>query len=254
MPARARVAAAMGFREQRRRPLLLILLVLVPVYVVTRSVAETLATPRQLTLPGDVLITTTMRDLHGAGMAGMAIAFVAGLCGVFVMQAALAGDRRLVVAGFRPGETVLARFAILLADTALVVAVSLAATALYFDPASWPRFALAAALIGLIYAPLGALLGAVLSRLAATYLMLFLVMTDLGVVQSPMFGSGTPGQWAVLLPGYGPMRVMLDGAYSSQFHAGGELALSLGWTAALGLAVYLLLRRAVGLGRGAGRT
>lgn len=236
----------MGFREQRRRPLLLILLVAVPVYVVTRSVAETLATPRQLTLPGDLLVTTTMRELHGAIMAGMAIAFVAGLCGVFVMQSALAGDRRLVVAGFRPGETVLARLAVLLADTALVVAVSLVATAFYFDPASWPRFALAAALIGLVYAPLGALLGAVLSRLAATYLMLFLVMTDLGIVQNPMFGSGTPGQWAVLLPGYGPMRVMLDGAYSSQFHAGGELALSLGWTAALGLAVYQLLRRAVG--------
>ena len=47
------------------------------------------------------------------------------------------------------------------------------------------------------------------------------------------------------------VRDLLDGAYSSQFHAGGELALSLGWTAALGLAVYLLLRRAVGLGRGA---
>ena len=50
----------------------------------------------------------------------------------------------------------------------------------------------------------------------------------------------------MLLPGYGPMRVMLDGAYSSQFHVAGELALSLGWTAALGVAVYLLLRRAVG--------
>lgn len=249
MPARAKVAAAMGFREQRRRPLLLILLVFVPAYVVTRSVAETLATPRQLALPGDLLIMTTMRDLHGAIMAGMAIAFVAGLCGAFVMQSALAGDRRLVVAGFRPGETVLARLAVLLTDTALVVAVSLAATAFYFDPTSWPRFALAAALIGLIYAPLGALLGAVLSRLAATYLVLFLVMTDLGIVQNPMFGTGTPGRWAVLLPGYGPMRVMLDGAYSSSFHAGGELALSLAWTGALGLAVYVLLRRVVGAGR-----
>ena len=45
------------------------------------------------------------------------------------------------------------------------------------------------------------------------------------------------------------MRVMLDGAYSSQFHAGGELALALGWTVALGLAVYLLLRRAVGVSK-----
>jgi hypothetical protein len=236
----------MAFREQLRRPLLLILLVFVPVYVVTRSIAETESTPRTFTLPSDVLVTTDMKELHGAIMAGMAIAFVAGLCGVFVMQSALAGDRRLVVAGFRPGETVVARLLVLLADMALVAAVSLAATAFYFEPASWPRFAGAAALIGMIYAPLGALFGAVLSRLAATYLMLFLVMTDLGIVQNPMFGSGTPGRWAVLLPGYGPMRLMLDGAYSSRFHVAGELLLSLGWTAALGAAVYLLLRRAVG--------
>jgi hypothetical protein len=236
----------MAFREQLRRPLLLILLILVPVYVVTRSIAETEPTLRQFTLPGDVEVVTNMKELHGAIMAGMAIAFVAGLCGVFVMQSALAGDRRLVVAGFRPGETVSARLVVLLADTALVVAVSLIATAFYFEPESWLRFTLAALMIGLIYAPLGALFGAVLSRLAATYLMLFLVMTDLGIVQNPMFGSGTPGRWAVLLPGYGPMRLMLDGAYSTRFHVAGELVLSLGWTAALGAAVYLLLRRAVG--------
>ncbi len=58
------------------------------------------------------------------------------------MQSALAGDRRLVVAGFRPGETVFARLVVLVVDTALVVAVSLVATAFYFDPASWPRFSL----------------------------------------------------------------------------------------------------------------
>lgn len=239
----------MGFREQLRRPLLLILLVIVPVYVVTRSIAITQATPRQIVVPGDVLITTTMKELHGAIMAGTAIAFVAGLCGVFVMQSALQGDRRLVVAGFRPGETVLARLAVLGADTALVVAVSLLATALYFGPASWLPFAAAAAVLGLIYASLGALLGAVLDKLAATYLMLFLVMTDVAIVQNPMFGDGTPDRWAVLLPGYGPVRLMVDGAYSTGFHAGGELALSLAWTAGLGLAVYLLLRRAVGVGR-----
>ena len=248
MLARARAATWMGFREQRRRPLLLILLIVVPVYVVTRSIAETQGTPRQVTLPGDVLITTTMKELHGAIMAGTAIAFVAGLCGVFVLQSAFAGDRRLVVAGFRPGETVSARLAVLAADAALVVAVSLAATAFYFDPASWIRFTLAAALIALIYAPLGALFGAVLDKLAATYLMLFLVMTDLGIVQNPMFG--TPGRWAVLLPGYGPTRVMMDGAYSARFHAAGDLALSLAWAGGLGVAVVLLLRRAV---RGAGR-
>lgn len=247
MLARARAATKMGFREQLRRPLLLILLVIVPAYVVTRSIAITEATPRLIELPGDITVVTTMKNLHGAVMAGTAIAFVAGLCGVFVMQSALQGDRRLIVAGFRAGETAFARLSVLAADTALVVGVSLVATALYFDPASWLPFAGSAILIGVIYAPLGALLGAVLDKLAATYLMLFVVMTDLGIVQNPMFG--TPARWAVLLPGYGPGRLMVDGAYSERFHAGSELALSLAWAAVLGLAVYLLLRRTLGTSR-----
>ncbi|MBS1868391.1 MAG: hypothetical protein JSS99_01885 [Actinobacteria bacterium] len=245
MSARAWTATAMGFREQRRRPLLLILLVVVPAYVVTRSIAITEPTPRRIGLPGGGTVLTTMKELHGAIMAGTAIAFVAGLCGVFVMHAALAGDRRLVLAGFRPGEAVRARLVVLAVDAVLVVAVSLLVTALYFTPASWLRFAAAGVLIGLIYAPLGALLGAVLDKLSATYLMLFIVMTDIGIVQNPMFGDGTPGRLAPLLPAYGPTRVMVDGAYSAPFHATGPLLLSLAWTGALLLAVTLLLRRAV---------
>jgi hypothetical protein len=213
--------------------------------VITRSIAETLETPRRIALPDDVWVTTTMKELHGAGMGGFAIAFTVALVGVFVMQSALAGDRRLVIAGFRPGETVAPRLLVLVAATALVVAVSAVVTAFNFTPASWPPLIAALVLIGLIYGVIGALVGAVLDRLAATYLMLFVVITDIGIVQSPMFGDGTPGRWAVLLPGYGPSRVMYDGAFSSTFHASGELALSLAWVAALGLAVTFALRRAV---------
>jgi hypothetical protein len=178
-------------------------------------------------------------------MAGFAIAFVASLIGVFVMQSALEGDRRLVLAGFRPGETVIARLLVLIAATTLTVAVSLGVTALFFTPASWLPLAAALALTGLIYAALGALAGAVLDKLAATYLMLFLVMTDIGIVQNPMFGNAVPGHWAPLLPGYAPVRMMVDGAFSAHFHAAGELLLAAGWLGALALAVYLVLRRAV---------
>jgi hypothetical protein len=242
---RTRVATAMAFRDQLRRPLVLILIVVIPAYVITRSIAETLATPRRIGLPDGVYVTTTMRDLHGAGMGGVVIAFVAALLGVFVMQSALEGDRRLVVAGYRPGETVLARLLVLLSGTALVVAVSAIVTALNFTADNWAALLASMLLLGLIYAAIGALAGALLDKLAATYLMLFLVMTDIGVVQTPMFHV-TPGRFAVLLPGYGPSRLMYDGAFSSTFHANAELLLSLGWTAALGVAVVIVLRRAVG--------
>ncbi len=246
MTRRTLTATSMAFTDQRRRPLLLILLVIVPAYVITRSIAITQATPRRIPLPGDLFVTTTMKDLHGAVMAGIAIAFVAALCGVFVMQAALQGDRRLVIAGFRPGETIIARLAVLAAATALVVTVSMGVTAVSFTPADWSPFVLAALLTGLIYAALGALAGALLDKLAATYLMLFLALTDLGIAQNPMFGNGSPPSWATLLPGYGPGRMMVDGAFSSSFHAAGPLAIALGWTVALTLAVGFVLRRAVG--------
>jgi hypothetical protein len=245
MSARALTATTMAFRDQLRRPLVLILLVLVPAYVITRSIADTLPTPRRIGLPDGVWVTTTMKELHGAGMGGFAIAFCAAVVGVFVMQSALQGDRRLVVAGYRPGETVVPRLLVLVAATALVVTVAAVTTALNFTPASWAPFLAALVLLGLTYAAIGALAGAVLDRLAATYLMLFLVMVDVGVVQTPMFHE-TPGRFAWLLPSYGPSRVMYEGAFSETFHAAGALAIGLGWLAVLGVAVYLVLRRAVG--------
>jgi ABC-type Na+ efflux pump permease subunit len=245
MSARAVTATAMAFRDQLRRPVVLILLVLVPAYVITRSIAETLPTPRRIGLPDGVWVTTTMKDLHGAGMGGLAIGFCAAVVGVFVMQSALQGDRRLVVAGFRPGETVIPRLLVLAAATALVVAVAAVTTALNFTPASWPPLLVALVLLGLIFGAIGALVGAVLDRLAATYLMLFLVMVDVGVVQTPMFNE-TPPDLAWLLPSYGPSRVMYDAAFSDTFHAWGGLVIGLGWLAVLGVAVYFVLRRAVG--------
>jgi hypothetical protein len=243
--SRTMTASAMGFRDQARRPLLLILLVIVPAYTITRSIAITLPTPREIGLPGGTEIETTMRAIHGAVMAGNAIAFVAGLCGVFVMGSALAGDRRLVIAGYRPREVVIARLSVLGAATALVVTVSAFVTAISFTPASWLPFLAGLASIGVIYAGIGALAGAILDKLAATYLILFLALTDLGIVQNPMFGDGTPGDWAVLLPGYGPSRVMVDGAFSAPFHAGGDLVLSFGWLVGIGAGVVTLLGREV---------
>lgn len=50
----------------------------------------------------------------------------------------------------------------------------------------------------------------------------------------------------VALPGYGPSRVMADAAFSPGFHTAGELALGLVLFALLGIAVAVILARAVG--------
>ena len=245
LTVRTRMATAMAFRDQLRRPLVLILMIVVPAYVVIRSVAQTQPTPRRIELPNGEWVVTTMKAIHGPEMAKISVAFVAALVGVFVMQSALQGDRRLVVAGFRAGEAMLARMAVVLAVTGIAVTVAAVVTGLKVTIVSWPPVIAALILTGLIYAGIGALVGALLDKLAATYLILFLALTDLGVVQTPMFHA-SPSRWAPLLPGYGPTRMMFDGAYSAQFHAGSELVIAVIWVVSATLAVYVVLRHALG--------
>ncbi len=243
--SRQALATQLGFREQFRRPLVLVLLVVIPLFFISRSIAITLPTPRTVGLPGGVTVATTMKDIHGAIMATITVAFLAGLLGVFVMQSALQADRRLVIAGFRPLEAIIPRLVVVVVATLIVVGVSLAVTAADFTPKSWAPFVVGTLAAGLIYAGLGAISGALLGRLGATYLMFFLPMIDIGILQNPMFGDGRADDWATLLPGYGPTRLTLDGAFSTMFHAGGDLVLSAAWVLAVAAAVGLILRRSV---------
>ena len=186
---------------------------------------------------------TTMKDAHGASMVTITVAFLAALCGVFIMRSAHSADRRLIVAGYRPIEAVIPRLTVLATATTVVLTVSLAVTALSWTPASWPAFILGNLLVGLTYACIGALAGSALGQLGATYVVLFLAMLGTGILQNPMFGDGTPGGLAYTFPDYAAGRIVIDGAFSPAFHAWTELALALGWLAALGLAVAWALRR-----------
>jgi hypothetical protein len=233
----------MGMREQLRRPVFVALLVVLPVWFIARAISVTEPIPKEIGLPGGGSVLTTMRDIHGADMALITVGFLVGLCGVFLMLSAREADRRLVVAGYRPAEAISARLLVLLAATVAVVGVSIAVTMWKFDVDQWWLFAVAIGLAGLEYGALGALAGAVLGRIAAVYLMFFVPMIDLGIAQNPMFGDGTPGGWAVVLPGWAPSRLAMDASFSTTFHAGQELAVGLGWTAALLALAACVLRR-----------
>ena len=247
MSSPTRTAAAMAFRDEFRRPLVPILLVVVPAFIVLWSVSITQPEIRQIELPHGVWVTTTMKALHGPEMAKFTVAFVTALVGAFVMQASRQGDRRLVVAGLQPRGAILARMLVLLGATAVVVTVSTLVTALEFTPASWPAVIAALILTGLIYGAIGVLAGAVLDKLATTYLILFVVMVDLSVVQTPMFHA-SPSSYAPFLPGYGPTQVMLEGAYSPVFHATGELLIAFAWVVWLAIIAWLVLRRTLPAG------
>ena len=131
----------------------------------------------------------------------------------------------------------LPRLAVLAAATAVVLAVSLAVTALSFTPASWPAFVAGNLLVGLTYACIGALAGAALGQLGATYLVLFLAMLGTGILQNPMFGDGTPAGSPTCSPTTAP-----DGSSSTARsrrlpRLGASSRSPFGWLALLGLAV-----------------
>lgn len=232
--------------DLRRRPLLLILLVVTPVFFITRAIAATEPIPRAVGLPGGGAALSTMREIHGATMAAITVAFLSGLVGVFIMQSAKQADRRLVLAGYRGLEAVTSRFLVLLTATGVITAVSLLVTERDFDPRSLVGFAVATALIGVTYAGIGALAGSLLGRVGATYLILFLAMIDLGVVQSPMFGSGRPPDWAITLPGYPAMRVVIAASFAHHNPVPAfELLVAFAWAAIVSAVVVVILSRSL---------
>ncbi|MEX2254392.1 MAG: hypothetical protein WEC34_03040 [Acidimicrobiia bacterium] len=235
-------ATRLWLRDLRRRPLLLVLLVVTPVFFITRSIAATQPIPRAVGLPGGGVALSTMRDIHGATMAAITVAFLSGLVGVFIMQAAQQADRRLVLAGFRSLETVASRYLVLLTATGIITAVSLLVTTLDFDPRSFVGFAVATTLVAATYAGIGALAGSLLGRVGATYLVLFLAMTDLGIAQNPMFGSGSPPGWALALPGYPAMRVVIAASFADDSVVPTvELIGALTWVVVVSVAVIAIL-------------
>lgn len=246
MRSRISQATQLELREMLRRPLLLILLVGVPFFFITRSIAQTVPQPRVVPLPGGGEVLSNMQDIHGATMAAITIAFLAGLSGLFIMQSARDADRRLVVAGFSPVEAVVPRLLMIGVMTAIVVVVSVLVTALSFTPQQWLPFIGANVLIGLTYGSIGALAGVLFGQLGGTYFMLFLPMIDLGIAQTPMFGDGKPDGWATLLPGYGAGRVLVDASFAPVFHASGELLVAVGWALAALTVVIVVLTRSIG--------
>jgi hypothetical protein len=244
--ARVLIATRLGFAEQARRPLLLVLLVTVPFIFISWSFWVTEEIPRVVALPGGEMIPTTMRSIHGAIMVPITVSFLAGLVGMFVVRSALESDRRLVVAGFSPGEAVAPRLLVMAAATLIVLAVAIAVTSIDFVPASWWPFLVGNLLAGLTYVLIGALAGATIGAIGGAYFMFFLPMVDYGIAQNPMFFEGRPPEWAVALPGWGSTRMIVDGAFSGEFVATAGLLAAVAWGVGLSIAVALLLRHAVG--------
>ena len=228
---RIAVALRYGFRDYRRNLVLWVLLVGLPTAFITLSIAVTPGdpTPVELVEHGRRgLQILSMSDLHGAIMVPITVGFLAGVAGLFVALGSAEGDRRLVLAGYRPLEVLAARLGVILFAAVLTTGVALAVTGASFTPQSWVTFAFANVLAAVTYGMIGVLAGPRLGLLGGLYVMLALPFIDIGIAQNAMFDAAPPA-WAAFMPAHGAIRVMLDGGFTPGFDEYGALALALLW-------------------------
>ena len=238
------VATGLGIRQYLRNPLLVILLVILPPAFITLSFVVTPDVGAIVGLSEDgemIQRDVGMVDLHGAIMVPITTAFLGGLLGLFVMLNSREADRRLVSAGYPVAGLLAVRLAIIAGLSVFITVLAVAVTLVDFVPDQFVLFVIANLISTLQYAFLGAIVGTFLSPMAGTYLVFFAPMIDLGVIQNPMFPRETLAWWTKLLPGHGPMEVLLDASFTAGFDTGTDLGLSLAYLAivvGLGFAAF----------------
>lgn len=249
--ARARAVLRAGMHEYARNRVLWMLLVVVPALFIGMAIATTVDKPGSVALVEGTRHFTAMfseKRLHAATMVAVTTAFLAGLTGLFVITGSTSGDRRLVIAGFRPSEVLVGRLGVITLATVVTTAIAVTVSAFWYAPQQWIVFIAANLLIALTYAMIGVLIGPLTGRLGGLYLILLLAFIDVGLGQSVMFPAGPPA-WGAFLPARGASRVIIDGALTNRFDQLGYLLLSLAWLTAITAGTIIVFRRRLGLTR-----
>lgn len=209
---RVSTALEMGLREYARTPVLIALLVFLPAYFVGIFVYVLPTSEVPITVPGSGRTAVATVEAYGVLLVPMMGALIGGLAGLFVMLTAREADGRLVVAGYRPVQLVLARYALIAVAGLVAIAVSLAVLSVEFVPDRIGWIVAASLLVALTYGALGILSGLVVSRLAGVYAMLMLPMIDVFFFQNPMVEEY---HWiASYLPAHGVVTVATDAGFT----------------------------------------
>ncbi len=240
--SRVSTAVRAGATQLRRTPLLVGLIVAGPAYVVT--VFSWVAPSAPATVYVGEPVRTTLSAAFPALTTPMTAALLSGVAGLFLTGTVARPDGRLVLAGYRPREVVLARLGLLAGVSLVATTVSTAAMLVAFRPAHLAWFALGTALTALVYGLVGLVLGLVLDRVLGVYLILFGATVDLFVFQNPL--ATDPPATARLLPGHYLFEVTTAAAFGGAVPGGGDLAAGLVYLAALVGVATLSLRRIVG--------
>lgn len=237
-------AITMGLlRQYQRNIFLLLLLVTVPFVFITLSfyITESMPIEIYVTEAGSrVALERMMPEVHAAIMVPIAVSFLAGIVGLFIMLDAAKNDSRLLVAGLSSFVIASSRLAIMLALSLIITVVSISVTLINFGPGDLAGFLAGNVMIGISYAFIGAIAALVVGRLGGAYLMFFIPMVDVGIFQDPMFVSGDQALWMKLLPGFGGTRMVIDAGFTGAMDDWTALAAGLAWAVALGVVACVL--------------
>lgn len=232
---RTLTALSMGLREYRRMPVLLALMAGLPAYMILVFGALIPETAVPVSVPGEGTQTLPLVDVYVAMFTPMVAGLVGAIAGLFLMRATREADSRLVIAGYRPREVLLARAGLLgvvgLFVTAIAVGAALT-TSLQVAHLGW--FVVATVFGALIYGLCGVLGGLVFDRLAGVYVVLFGSMIDMFVFQNPMVADRAAV--AAYLPGHVPIELAIDAGFGT-VETGTALA-GLAAVAVLGLLTF----------------
>ena len=247
---------AKGVRQYRRNPALWILLVTVPFIFIWLSkliTEEQYSVMRVLDDGREVDVRLWLPDTHAGTMAPIAVASLATVAGLFIALGNRDGDRRLVQSGMHRSALLLGRFGEVGVAVLVTAAASLAVTAMVFPAKQWPGFIGGTLLLGIVYALLGMCLGFLLGRVTGVLIAFVVPFLDLGITQSPMLRLEPPGP-AVLLPGYGPYRVLIDTGLTEEFDETGGVLIGALWVVGLTVLVTVMFITRTGAARRRART
>lgn len=249
--AQAARSLRMGLRQYRRNPALWLLLVTVPIVFIWLSkliTEEQYSVMRVLDDGREVDLRFWLPDTHAGTMAPIAVASLATVAGLFIALGNRDGDRRLVQSGMHRSALLAGRFGEVGVAVLVTAAASLAITAVVFPARQWAGFIGGTLLLGAVYALLGMCLGFLLGRVTGVLIAFVVPFLDLGITQSPMLRLEPPGP-AVLLPGYGPYRVLIDTGLTDTFDEASGLVIGLLWVIGLTLVVVFAFLARTGTAR-----
>lgn len=209
---RLRTTVEMGLREHARTPVLVVLLFALPAYFVGVFVFVLPSSTLPVSVTGSGRVAVETVALYGVLVVPTVAGLVGGLAGLFATLSAREADVRLVAAGARPAELVVARYALVAVVGLVATAVSLAVLSVAVVPERPAWFVAASVLAALSYGLLGAVAGLAAGRLTGVYLALFVPMVDVLFFQNPVVEEG---HWlAQYLPGHHATALAVDAGLS----------------------------------------